>query len=132
MADLTSVKILTEYLGDWDNLLKAYTLTIVVGIIADAIISIVNHKNLSQLTLTLFAQKIVEYIIIGIGNIMDISLVMEDISYRKLTIMFYITYETLRIIDNAIEIGLPVPSKIKKLLECVFNKEYDKDMNFRK
>lgn len=132
MADLTSVKIFTEYLGDWDNLLKAYTLTIVVGIIADAIISIVNHKNLSQLTLTLFAQKIVEYIIIGIGNIMDISLVMEDISYRKLTIMFYITYETLRIIDNAIEIGLPVPSKIKKLLECVFNKEYDKDMNFRK
>ena len=132
MTNFTMVEIFIKYLGGWDNLLKAYTSIVIIGIIVEAIVSIVNNNNLSRLTITLFAQKIVEYIIIGIGNIMDMYIVAGDTSCRKFIIIFYIAYETLKIIDNAVEIGLPIPIKIKKILKCVFNKEYDKDKKARK
>lgn len=132
MTNFTMVKIFIEYLGSWDNLLKAYTSIIIVGIIAESIVSIVNNNNLSKLNLTLFAQKIAEYILIGIGNIIDIYIITGETSCRKFIIVFYISYEALKIIDNAVEIGLPIPDKIKKILEYIFNKEYDKDKKGRK
>ncbi len=127
MKAYTVIEILVWYLGGWDNPVKAFTSIIVVGIVAEALVSIVKNNNLSRLTLMLFSQKIAEYILIGIGNTMDIYIVKGETSFRELIIVFYATYECLKILYNASEIGLPIPHKIKKILECIFDKEYDKD-----
>ncbi len=126
MKTYTVIEILAWYLGGWDNPIKAFTLIIVVGIVAEAMVSIVKNKNLRRLTLMLFFQKIAEYILIGIGNTMDTYIVEGDTSFRRFIILFYTIYECLKIVYNASEIGLPIPQKIKKILECFFDKEYDK------
>ena len=71
MKYYTIIELLTWYLGGWDNLMKAFTSIIVVGIIVETMISIIKN-NLSRFTLVLFFQKIAEYILIGIGNTMDV------------------------------------------------------------
>lgn len=121
MKTYTVIEILAWYLGDWNNPIKAFTLIIVVGIIAEAMVSIVKNSNLKRLTLMLFSQKIAEYILIGMGNIMDIYIVEGETSFRELIIVFYATYECLKILHNAAEMGLPVPNKIKKILDCIFD-----------
>ncbi|MDE5771427.1 MAG: phage holin family protein [Ruminococcus sp.] len=122
MRTYTVIEILAWYLGGWNNPIKAFTLIIVVGIIAEAMVSIVKNNNLKRLTLMLFSQKIAEYILIGMGNTMDIYIVEGETSFRELIIVFYATYECLKILHNAAEMGLPVPNKIKKILECIFDK----------
>ena len=126
MKDFTLFDIFVDYLGGCDNLLKAYTSIVIVGIISEVIFSFVNKKNLSPLTIKVLFQKIAGYFVIGIGNIMDTYLIMGDTSWRTFIIIFYITYEALVIIDNFIEIGLPIPNKIKKILECIFDQKYNK------
>lgn len=123
MTNYTVILILIWYLGGWDNPIKIFTSIIVAGIATEAMASIVKCNNLSRFTLTLLFQKIVEYILIGIGNTMDTYLLEGDISFRELSIMFYTTYECLKILYNASEIGLPVPYKIKKILECIFDRD---------
>lgn len=120
MKYYTIIELLTWYLGGWDNLMKAFTSIIVVGIIVETMISIIKNNNLSRFTLVLFFQKIAEYILIGIGNTMDVYIVKDEKSFREIIIIFYTTYECLKILYNASEIGLPIPHKIKKILEFIF------------
>jgi len=120
MKYYTIIELLTRYLGGWDNLMKAFTSIIVVGIIVETMISIIKNNNLSRFTLVLFFQKIAEYILIGIGNTMDVYIVKDEKSFREIIIIFYTTYECLKILYNASEIGLPIPHKIKKILEFIF------------
>lgn len=120
MKYYTIIELLTWYLGGWDNLMKAFTSIIVVGIIVERMISIIKNNNLSRFTLVLFFQKIAEYILIGIGNTMDVYIVKDEKSFREIIIIFYTTYECLKILYNASEIGLPIPHKIKKILEFIF------------
>lgn len=120
MKYYTIIELLTWYLGGWDNLMKAFTSIIVVGIIVETMISIIKNNNLSRFTLVLFFQKIAEYILIGIGNTMDVYIVKDEKSFREIIIIFYTTYECLKILYNASEIGLPIPHKIKKILESIF------------
>lgn len=120
MKYYTIIELLTWYLGGWDNLMKAFTSIIVVGIIVETMISIIKKNNLSRFTLVLFFQKIAEYILIGIGNTMDVYIVKDEKSFREIIIIFYTTYECLKILYNASEIGLPIPHKIKKILEFIF------------
>ena len=120
MKYYTIIELLTWYLGGWDNLMKAFTSIIVVGIIVETMISIIKNNNLSRFTLVLFFQKIAEYILIGIGNTMDVYIVKDEKSFREIIIIFYTTYECLKLLYNASEIGLPIPHKIKKILEFIF------------
>lgn len=120
MKYYTIIELLTWYLGGWDNLMKAFTSIIVVGIIVETMISIIKNNNLSRFTLVLFFKKIAEYILIGIGNTMDVYIVKDEKSFREIIIIFYTTYECLKILYNASEIGLPIPHKIKKILEFIF------------
>ncbi len=120
MKYYTIIELLTWYLGGWDNLMKAFTSIIVVGIIVETMISIIKNNNLSRFTLVLFFQKIAEYILIGIGNTMDVYIVKDEKSFREIIIIFYTTYKCLKILYNASEIGLPIPHKIKKILESIF------------
>ena len=60
MKYYTIIELLTWYLGGWDNLMKAFTSIIVVGIIVETMISIIKNNNLSRFTLVLFFQKIAE------------------------------------------------------------------------
>lgn len=119
MKYYTIIELLTWYLGGWDNPMKAFTSIIVVGIIVETMISIIKNNNLSRFTLVLFFQKIAEYILIGIGNTMDVYIVKDEKSFREIIIIFYTTYECLKILYNASEIGLPIPHKIKKILEFI-------------
>lgn len=109
MRTYTVSYILVSYLGGWDDLLKAFTLLVIVRIVTEAIASIVKNNNLSRLTLTLFSQEILEYILIGIGNLTDVYVISGESQIRQLIIIFYMLYEMKKIWDITLETGLPTP-----------------------
>ena len=57
------------------------------------------------------------FIIVGIANICDKNLIKNQSMIRSSIIFFYIANEGLSILENALAIDLPIPKKLKILLE---------------
>ena len=62
-------------------------------------------------------KKIMIFIIVGIANICDKNLIKNQSMIRSSIIFFYIANEGLSILENALAIDLPIPKKLKILLE---------------
>lgn len=57
------------------------------------------------------------FIIVGIANICDKNLIKNQAMIRSSIIFFYIANEGLSILENALAMDLPIPKKLKILLE---------------
>ena len=58
------------------------------------------------------------FIVVGIANLCDVNLIKGDgTAVRGAIIFFYIANEGLSILENSVALGLPVPEKLKRVLE---------------
>lgn len=120
------------FLGPADGLL----ITLIVLAIADYITGVisagVNHKLSSSVGFKGLAKKVLMFALVGVGNLVDVHVLGGNAVLRSTIIFFYIANESLSIIENAGELGLPVPKKLKKLLDQLkdkADKEEDTDEN---
>lgn len=118
-------QIIIQYLGNYDNLLYSLISFIIVEFITTALVSLVKCKNLSRLSMKFFSQKIFEFLLVGIGHIIDVCLSSDGSAFRTIIIFFYIGYEGIIILASAIELGLPVPHKLKDFLENILHNNDD-------
>ena len=54
---------------------------------------------------------------VGIANILDVHVIRTGSVLRTAAIFFYISNEGISLLENAAYLGLPVPKKIKAVLE---------------
>ena len=66
------------------------------------------------------------FLLAAVGNIIDKNLIGTGGAVRTAVIFFYISNEGISIIENSIRIGLPIPEKLKNVLEQLQHKEGDK------
>lgn len=62
----------------------------------------------------------------AIGHIIDKSVIGDGSVIRTAVIFFYLSNEGVSILENAAHIGLPVPQKLKDILEQLHNRTEDK------
>ncbi len=60
------------------------------------------------------------------GHIIDKSVIGDGSVIRTAVIFFYLSNEGISILENAAHIGLPVPQKLKDILEQLHNRTEDK------
>ena len=60
--------------------------------------------------------------LVAIGHIVDQSVIGEGSVIRTAVIFFYLSNEGVSILENAAHIGLPVPQKLKDILEQLHNR----------
>jgi toxin secretion/phage lysis holin len=63
---------------------------------------------------------------VGIANIVDVNLIKSGSAIRTATICFYASNEAISILENCVKVGLPIPEKLKQVLEQ-FGKEVNED-----
>lgn len=63
------------------------------------------------------AKKIIIFIIVGVANLCDKNLIKNEPMIRSAIIFFYIANEGLSILENSLAMGIPIPKKLKILLE---------------
>ena len=107
--------ILGYFLGGFDPMLT--TLLIFMGIdYLTGVLSATVYKKLNSRTGAKgIVKKIFMLILIGLANWVSVSTGVEGI--RLLAISFYIANEGISIIENASKIGVPIPKKLKEVLE---------------
>lgn len=71
------------------------------------------------------AKKVAIFLLVGIGNVIDIEILKAGAMLRTAVIFFYLSNEGISIIENAARLELPVPEKLISVLKQI--KEGDED-----
>ena len=103
------------FFGDWDFLLKAILVLVILDFITGWIIAIYHHNLSSDIGFKGVIKKIVIFIVIVLANIIQ-GLLNQKIPLRETVIMFYIFNESLSILENAAYF-IPIPKKLKETLK---------------
>ena len=62
-------------------------------------------------------KSILIFILVGVGNILDTTVLTSAPVLRMTIIFYYLSVEGLIILGNAVHLGLPVPEKLREVLE---------------
>ena len=83
----------------------------------------ITEKNLTPgLCARVLVKKIYILLIIGVGNIIDVCLIGDAKNIRGAVTLYFISNEGVTILEGAARIGLPVPEKLKYILEQLHKK----------
>ena len=105
------------YVGGADGMLTA----LIALMAADYLSGLINafHKKRldSQVGFKGILKKALMLLIVGAANVLDTRVIGSGAGLRSAVICFYISNETLSIMENAAGLGLPVPEKLKSALK---------------
>lgn len=110
------------FLGGVDGFMYALITFVVIDYVTGLMVAVLEKKLSSEIGFRGIFKKVLVFIFVGIGNIIDVYLLKNGSAVRTAVIFFYISNEGISIIENSAKIGLPIPQKLKDILEQL-NKE---------
>lgn len=113
----TSGSWLRWFLGGYDGLLLALIVFVVVDYVIGVMRSIISKRWSSKIKLREVFKKILIFILVGIGNILDVQIIGNGSALRTAVIIFYISNVGMSLLNNATYIGLPIPKTLRNILE---------------
>ena len=72
-------------------------------------------------------RKVLIFLLVGIANVLDVQVIGTGSVLRTAVIFFYISNEGVSLLENAAHLGLPVPEKIKIVLEQLHDRAESED-----
>lgn len=114
------------FLGGVDGFMYALITFVVIDYITGLMVAVLDKKLSSEVRFRGIFKKVLIFTLVGIGNIIDVYLINNGSAIRTAVIFFYVSNEGISIIENAAKIGLPIPQKLKDILEQL-NKEDEKN-----
>ena len=115
------------FLGGCDGLLYALIAFVVIDYLTGVMCAI-NDKTLSsEVGFKGICRKVLIFLLVGIANILDVHVIGTGSVLRTAVIFFYISNEGVSLLENASHLGLPVPQKIKAVLEQLHDRAEDEE-----
>lgn len=105
------------FLGGCDGLLYALIAFVVIDYITGVMCAIINWELSSAVGFKGIFRKVLIFLLVGIANIIDVQVIGTGAVLRTAVIFFYISNEGVSLLENAGHLGLPIPEKIKTVLE---------------
>ena len=105
------------FLGGWDGMLYALLAFVVVDYITGVMCAVVDKKLSSAVGFKGICRKVLILLLVGIANILDVQVIGTGSVLRTAVIFFYSSNEGISIVENAAHLGLPVPEKVRVVLE---------------
>lgn len=115
------------FLGGCDGLLYALLAFVVIDYITGVMCAINDHNLSSAVGFLGICRKVLIFLLVGIANILDIHVIGTGSVLRTAVIFFYISNEGVSLLENAAHLGLPVPEKIKAVLEQLHDRADGKE-----
>ena len=115
------------FLGGWDGFLYALLAFVVIDYITGIMCAVLDKKLSSEVGFRGIFKKVLIFSLVAIGHIVDKSEIGDGSVIRTAVIFFYLSNEGVSILENAAHIGLPVPQKLKDILEQLHNRNDKED-----
>ena len=105
------------FLGGCDGLLYALLAFVVIDYITGIMCAIAERDLSSEVGFKGICRKVLIFLLVGIANILDVQVIGTGSVLRTAIIFFYLSNEGVSLLENAAHLGLPVPQKLKDVLE---------------
>lgn len=105
------------FLGGWDGFLYALLAFVVIDYITGLMCAALDKKLSSEVGFKGIMRKVLIFVMVGIGHIIDTRILGDGSVLRTAVIFFYCSNEGLSVLENAAHIGLPIPQKLRTVLE---------------
>jgi len=114
-------------LGEINGLFYALVAVVVLDYITGFMEALLKKQLSSKVGFAGIAKKILLFVIVMVANIVDVQVIGKGDVLRSATICFFIANESLSILENAGDMGIPLPKKLLDILKQIKNdKEDDK------
>ncbi len=114
------------FLGGADGFLYALIAFVAIDYITGVMCAIVDHRLSSEVGFKGICKKVLIFMMVGIGNIIDVQVLGQAGVLRTAVIFFYLSNEGVSMLENAGHLGLPIPAKLKDILVQLHNRSEDK------
>lgn len=114
--------LLGWFLGGFDGFLYALVALMVADYITGVMCAIVEKKLSSEIGFKGIFKKVLIFILVGVGHLIDTNLIGDGSVLRTAIIFFYCSNEGVSMLENAGRLGLPIPEKLKDILVRLHNK----------
>ncbi len=105
------------FLGGVDGFLYALIAFTVIDYITGVMCAITDKNLSSAVGFKGICRKVLIFTLVGIGNIVDVYVLGQGGVLRTAVIFFYLSNEGVSIMENTAHLGLPIPEKLKDVLE---------------
>ena len=105
------------FLGGCDGLLYALIAFVAIDYITGVMCAISDKTLSSEVGFKGICRKVLIFLLVGIGHIVDAQVIGSGGVMRTAVIFFYLSNEGISLIENAAHLGLPIPDKLKAVLE---------------
>jgi len=104
-------------LGGWDGFLYALLTFIILDYLTGVMVAIVEKKLCSEIGFRGIFKKVLILFMVAVAHIIDSKIIGNGSAVRTAVIFFYASNEGISILENASKLGLPIPDKLKMVLD---------------
>lgn len=105
------------FLGGCDGLVYALLAFVVIDYLTGVMCAVSDRQLSSAVGFKGICRKVLIFLLVGIANILDVQVIGTGSVLRTAVIFFYLSNEGVSLLENAGHLGLPIPEKIKTVLE---------------
>ena len=114
------------FFGGLDGLIYALLVFVIADYITGVMCAIADKQLSSEVGFQGIRNTVLKLVMVGIGHIMDTYLIGNGGVLRTAIIFFYCSNEGISMLENAGHLGLPIPAKLKDILEQLHDRTEDK------
>ena len=111
------------FLGGLDGLMIALVIFVVLDYVTGIMCAIADKKLSSSVGFKGICRKVLIFLLVGVAHIVDLHVVGSGSVLRGAVVCFYLSNEGVSMLENAAHLGLPVPEKLKVILEQLHDRE---------
>lgn len=113
------------FLGGCDGLLFALVVFVVMDYITGIMCAVADQNLSSEVGFKGICRKVLIFMMVGIANVLDMQIIGTGSVLRTAVIFFYLSNEGVSLLENAAHLGLPIPVKLRKVLEQIHDRAED-------
>ena len=113
------------FLGGFDGFLYALIAFVVIDYISGIMVAVNNKTLSSRVGFVGICKKVLIFLLVGVGNILDVYILGDAGVLRSAVIFFYLSNEGISVLENTATLGMPYPKKLKDILEQINEEEKD-------
>ena len=104
------------FVGGVDSLMTALLIFMVLDYITGLMCAVIDKKLSSAVGFKGICKKVLILILVGVAHIIDLHVVGTGDALRSAVLCFYLSNESVSMLENAAHLGLPIPEKLKSVL----------------
>ena len=117
------------FLGGMDGLLTALIIFMAIDYVTGLMCAVADRKLSSSVGFRGICKKVLIILLVGVAHIVDLHVVGSGSALRGAVVCFYLSNEGVSLLENAAHLGLPIPEKLKTVLEQLHNRDESTDDN---